>query len=105
MVPHPSVDGVCMQYSLPTTSARREVGTGKGEQGGNQQVRQKQTQTTPPLVLWLVCCLFPFAVLLGPSSDAVRCVGRFSLDGASQHQAFLMRLHVSAGHAALIMPL
>ena len=32
-------------------------------------------------------------------------LGRFSLDGASQQKAFLMRLRVSAGHAALSMPL
>ena len=31
--------------------------------------------------------------------------GRFSPDGASQQQVFLMRLHVSAGPAALSMPL
>ena len=33
-VSHTPSPGVCMQYSVPTTSARRDVGRGKGEQGG-----------------------------------------------------------------------
>ena len=33
-VSHTPSPGVCMQYSVPTTSARGEVGRGKGEQRG-----------------------------------------------------------------------